>query len=71
MDQQRYVSIGDGNVYLASSDPLDVYNVLLAGLIRSDETPDFDGVTAIRFTGADDYRRIGHAPAGAAAACSG
>ncbi len=55
MDQQRYVSIGDGNVYLASSDPLDVYNVLLAGLIRNDETPDFDDVTAIRFTGADDY----------------
>ena len=55
MDQQRYISIGDGNVYLASSDPLDVYNVLLAGLIRSDETPDFDGVTAIRFTGADNY----------------
>ena len=55
MDQQRYVSIGDGNVYLASSDPLDVYNVLLAGLIRNDETPDFDGVTAIRFTGVDDY----------------
>lgn len=55
MDQQRYVSIGDGNVYLASSDPLDVYNVLLAGLIQNDETPDFDGVTAIRFTGADSY----------------
>ena len=55
MDQQRYISIGDGNVYLASSDPLDVYNVLLAGLIRNDETPDFDGVTAIRFTGADNY----------------
>ena len=55
MDQQRYVSIGDGNVYLASSDPLDVYNVLLAGLIQNDETPDFDGVTAIRFTGTDDY----------------
>ena len=55
MDQQRYVSIGDGNVYLASSDPLDVYNVLLAGLIQNDETPDFDGVAAIRFTGADDY----------------
>lgn len=55
MDQQRYVSIGDGNVYLASSDPLDVYNVLLAGLIQNDETPDFDGVTAIRFTGADNY----------------
>ena len=55
MDQQRYVSIGDGNVYLASSDPLDVYNVLLAGLIRNDETPDFDGVTAIQFTGADNY----------------
>ena len=55
MDQQCYVSIGDGNVYLVSSDPLDVYNVLLAGLIQNDETPDFDGVTAIRFTGADNY----------------
>ena len=36
MDAQRYVSIGDGNVYLAAHDPLDEFDVTL------DELIDFD-----------------------------
>lgn len=57
MDSQRYVSIGDGCVYLATSDPLDSYNVLLAGLIRHDDIPSFstDTVTSLRFDGDEGY----------------
>ncbi len=55
MDAQRYVSIGDGNVYLAAVDPLESYNVLLAGLIQNDEIPDFGSVTSLRFSGDISY----------------
>ncbi len=55
MDSQRYVSIGDGNVYLAASDPLDAYDVTLEDMIQHDDTPYFETVSAIRFTGAADY----------------
>ena len=55
MDSQRYISIGDGSVYLAAVDPLDSYNVLLAGLIQNDEIPYFDNVTSLRFSGDVSY----------------
>ncbi len=55
MDAQRYVSIGDGSVYLAAVDPLDSYNVLLAGLIQNDEVPYFDNVTSLHFSGDVSY----------------
>lgn len=55
MDQERYVSIGDGNVYLVSSDPMDRYDVELSDLIDQDEIPVFDQATSISFSGAADY----------------
>ena len=55
MDSQRYVSTGDGNVYLAATDPLDAYDVTLEDMIQHDDTPYFDQISTIRFTGADDY----------------
>ena len=55
MDAQRYVSIGDGNVYLAVSDPLDSFNTGLSDLIDHDETPAFDQVNELVFTGAEHY----------------
>ena len=55
MDSQRYISLGDGSVYLAAADPLDSYNVLLAGLIQNDEVPYFEGVTSLRFSGDVSY----------------
>lgn len=55
MDSQRYVSIGDGNVYLAGNDPLDVFDVSLSDLIDHDEIPAFDQVAQIRFSGAEEY----------------
>ncbi len=55
MDAQRYISIGNGSVYLASVDPLDSYNVLLAGLIQNDEVPIFGNVTSLNFSGNVSY----------------
>lgn len=55
MDQQRYLSIGDGNVYLVSHDPLEEYDAQLDDLIRHDQVPDLEGVTDIQFAGAQDY----------------
>ena len=55
MDSQRYVSIGDGNVYLVKHDPLDEYDVVLSDMIDHDEIPSFDHVTQIKFEGAEAY----------------
>lgn len=52
MDDQRYVSIGDGNVYLAVTDPMDAFSVELPDLIDNDEIPQMDTVTALSLTGA-------------------
>lgn len=55
MDSQRYVSIGDGNVYLAVSDPLDAFDLELSDIIAHDEVPSFDEVSSIRFDGPEAY----------------
>lgn len=55
MDQKRYVDIGDGNVYLVSEDPTEYIVSELSGMIRHDNTPDFETVEDIRFTGAENY----------------
>ncbi len=55
MDSQRYVSIGDDKVYLAVSDPLDVFDVELSDLIENDTVPSFDQVTEITFSGTENY----------------
>ncbi len=55
MDEQRYASIGDGNVYLVSQDPMDTYDVEISDLIDHDEIPVFDTVDSIIFTGSDGY----------------
>ena len=55
MDSQRYVSIGDGNVYLVKHDPLDEYDAVLSDMIDHDEIPSFDHVTRLQFTGAETY----------------
>lgn len=55
MDSQRYVSLGDGKVYLAVTDPLDYFDATLRDMIENDETPDFGQVDSISFDGADSY----------------
>lgn len=55
MDAQRYVDIGDGNVYLVKDDPLDYFDAGLSDMILHDEVPDFGQVNRIEFSGAADY----------------
>ena len=55
MDSQRYVSIGDGNVYLAGTDPLDYYDVELSDLILHDDTPILDQADSLTFSGSQSY----------------
>lgn len=55
MDSKRYVSVGDGNVYLVQNDPLELYDIALRDLIDNDKTPAFDAVSEIRFAGNENY----------------
>lgn len=56
MDEQRYVDIGDGNVYLVSEDPADYMLTDLSNMILHDETPDFEHVVDIQYTGNESYK---------------
>jgi len=51
MDSQRYVSIGDGKVYLVSKDPLDYFDAKLSDMIKHDKPLSYNSVSAIRFDG--------------------
>lgn len=55
MDQERYISIGDGNVYLAKVDPLDEFDAVLDDLILHDESLAYAEVSQITFQGAENY----------------
>ena len=56
MDSQRYVSIGDGNVYLVKVDPLEFFDAELSDVIDNDDIPDFDEISGLQFSGLDtDY----------------
>lgn len=55
MDEKRYVSTGDGNVYLVNTDPMDLYDCTLSDLILDDEMPQYDQVTSLTVEGVDSY----------------
>lgn len=55
MDSERYISIGDGNVYLAKVDPLDKFDAVLKDMILHDEDLSYDQISKITFEGAEDY----------------
>ncbi len=55
MDEKRYVSIGDGKVYLASQDPFEEYEIEIRDLIKHDEIPGLSDATAVRFAGTQNY----------------
>lgn len=55
MDEQRYVDIGDGNVYLVNSDPMDYLETALSSMIDHDDTPGFENVVDITFSGSENY----------------
>ncbi len=51
MDQERYVSVGDGNVYLVSTDPYDTFNKELDYFTKTDEVPELEDAVALKFSG--------------------
>lgn len=55
LDYQRYISVGDGKVYLVNDDPMDYYKVTLDDLMLDDTIPTFVDVTRVEFSGAEDY----------------
>lgn len=55
MDSERYMSMGDGNVYLISQDPVEAFEITLDDMIAHDEIPDMDDVTEITLAGAKNY----------------
>ena len=55
MDEQRYVSIGDGKAYLVNHDPLDEFDAVLRDMILDDIIPEFDTAEQIAFTGSENY----------------
>lgn len=55
MDEQRYVSTGDGKAYLVSHDPLDEFGAVLRDMILDDTIPAFDTAEKIAFTGTENY----------------
>ncbi|OUQ75233.1 DUF4340 domain-containing protein [Flavonifractor sp. An100] len=58
MDSQRYVSLGDGNVYLVNTDPMDYFEISLSDMIQHDETPEFDTVEEIQLSGNESYEIV-------------
>ena len=58
LDYQRYVSTGDGNVYLVADDPMDYYSCTLDDLILNDTIPSFGGATAVSFEGEENYEIV-------------
>lgn len=55
MDEERYVSIGDGNVFLAKIDPLSSFDIVLDDLICHDKSLSYETVEQITFTGSENY----------------
>lgn len=58
MDSKRYVSIGDGNVYLVNNDPLDQFDITLNSMIDNDDIPYWDHVSEIKFEGEETYSAV-------------
>lgn len=55
MDSQRYVSIGDGNVYLVTADPMEEYDAVLRDMILNDKVPYLTQADSVTFSGSESY----------------
>ena len=55
MDSQRYLSIGDENVYLVSQDPMEKFDILLDDMMKHDDPPELLDSFAISFQGENGY----------------
>lgn len=58
MDEERYVSIGDGNVYLVKDDPLEAFSLELKDMIEDDEIPDLSETKALQYEGKENYQIV-------------
>ena len=54
LDEQRYVSTGDGNVYLVSDDPFEDYEVELKDMILDDVIPNVTDIKSMTVSGEED-----------------
>ena len=55
LDYQRYLSLGDGKVYLVNDDPMELYKIMLDDLMLDDTIPAFVDVERVEFSGAENY----------------
>ena len=55
LDNQRYLSLGDGNVYLVNEDPMDVYEAVLDDFLLHDDIPIFTDVESAAFSGVENH----------------
>ena len=60
MDQQRYISIGDGNVYLVKDDPYKTLNVPEKLMIQNDRIPYFYNIYSANVVTKNDSWTIGY-----------
>ncbi len=58
MDSQRYVSIGDDNVYLVTVDPMDYYAIELSAVADNDAVPSFDEIESMTIESGDESYTI-------------
>ena len=56
MDSERYVTLGDGKVYLVQKDPFDTFERTISDMILHDEIPPVSEAEEILFTGAEETR---------------
>lgn len=58
MDSERYVSIGDGNVYLMKKDPMETFDVSQEDFIKNDKIPEFPEVEKIEFKDTETHKIV-------------
>ena len=55
MDEQRYISTGDGNVYLVEHDPLEDYDIELKDMVKDDTVPVISVAKEMQISGSQNY----------------
>ena len=55
MDEERYITIDDGDVYLVAHDPFEDYEIELGDMLKDDATPVVSEADSILFEGDVDY----------------
>lgn len=64
MDEQRYVSLGDGNAYLAAKDPMETFDAKLSDLILHDSIPAMNNVQSVQIIGEEIHEIVYQAEGG-------